>query len=1000
MSDEQSDLIAIVAMTGRFPGASSVEQLWEHLAAGRETVTFYPEQALRDAGVDEALLRDPAYVRARGVVARVEDFDPAFFGMSPREASYTDPQQRLFLECAWQLIERAGYDLACFAGSVGVYAGAAISSYLLNNLWGHARGAGGSLDPFHLVLANDKDHLTTRVAYKLGLQGPCVTVQTGCSTSLVAVHMACQALLSRECDMAIAGGVALNIPQATGYRYEPDSKSSPDGHTRTFDAAARGTVQSEGVALVLVKRLDDAVRDGDTIYAVVRGTATNNDGAAKVSYTAPSVGGQADVIRTAQLLAGVSADSIEYVECHGTATAMGDPIEVAALTQAFRATTARTQFCAVGSIKSNAGHMDTAAGAAGLIKAALALHHEAIPPSLHFATPNPEIDFAASPFFVATEHRAWPRREASPRRAAVSSFGVGGTNAHVILEEAPVVAASDPSPRWQLLLVSARSEAALGRATEALRAHLAQHPELPLADVAYTLQAGRVPFAHRRAVVCADTADAIAALGALSPQRAFTRHSPNERPVAFLFPGQGPAYAGMGAALYAREPVFRAAIDRCAALAAPHLGRDLAATFASPAAVAADAEAQVAQPVLFAFEYALAQLWRSWGVQPRAYLGHSMGEYVAATLAGVFELADAMRVIVLRDRLIQNLAPGAILTVLLGADEALPALAADVAITAYNGPGIYSISGPAAAIDALAGELAARGTVHSRLAVSHVSHCPIVEPIVDELRAILAPVALRAPTTPYLSNLTGRWITAAEATDPEYWVRHLRAPVRFSEGVDQLLGDESWILLEVGPGRTLASLIHPHDRGADQVVLASLPQPQAHQHEVELVLQALGKLWGAGGQIDRTALHGGARRRRVVLPTYAFEHQRCWIEPAARAATHAPAPVIELAAARAEPRVAPDPAVELTAAQEVIAELWTELLGVPRVALHADFFDLGGNSLLGIQLHTRIKEQFDVDLSLKALLERSTVAGMAALVERIILDELEPDQADQEGVAS
>jgi phthiocerol/phenolphthiocerol synthesis type-I polyketide synthase E len=992
-SEDQLDLIAVIGMSGRFPGADSVEQLWKNLSEGRETVRFFSDEELGAAGVAEQTLSDPKYVKARGVVDEVEMFDPAFFGMSPAEAAYTDPQQRLFLECAWELFERAGQVPDGQPGTVGVFAGSAMSSYLLNNLWPN-RELVQAVDPYHLVLANDKDHLTTRLAYKLNLKGPCVTVQTGCSTSLVAVHMACQALLNWECDMALAGGVALNIPQITGYLYEEANKSSPDGHTRTFDARALGTVQSEGAALVLLKRLEDALQDGDTIHAVVRGSAINNDGAAKVSYTAPSVDGQAAVIRAAHMLAGAPAESIQYVECHGTATPMGDPIEVAALTRAFRAGTSREQFCAIGSLKTNVGHMDTAAGAAGFIKAALALEHACIPPSLHFEAANPQLDLARSPFFVNAQRREWDRGDQPRRRAGVSSFSVGGTNAHVVLEEPPPVPPSDAAPEWQLIQLSAKTESALEQATRDLRRHLQEHAQANLADIAYTLQVGRRAFEHRRVVVCRDGEDAVATLKTLPPQRVFTRHSDRERPVVFLFPGQGPQYEGMGSELYAREGIFRESFDRCAQLLAGI--HDISAAVRASGAAAGASERELSQPQLLAFEYALSQLWLSWGVKPEAHLGHSMGEYVAAVLAGVMDLADALRVVALREKLLQRLPGGAILTVVLRGQEELPPLPPRVAVTAFNGPALYSISGPLEGIEALQEELQRREIVHNRMPVSLVSHCDLVDPILDAFRGVIGQVPLQRPHTPYLSNVTGTWITGEQATSPDYWVRHLREPVQFSRGLSQLLERSPSIFLEVGPGRALGSLVHQHHGGSQQVVLASLPQTEAAQSEAELVLQALGKLWAAGGRLDPRALHGSSRRSKVVLPTYPFERQRCWIEPPR------PEPslrktngvghhhdngvgAVRLGAATAEG--AAEPAT--TESQERIMQLWQELLGIPRIQLHEDFFDLGGNSLLGIQLHTRIKEQFEVEIPLKELLQNATIAGMAQVVELTILKEIE-----------
>ncbi|HYX24301.1 MAG TPA: type I polyketide synthase, partial [Thermoanaerobaculia bacterium] len=691
--------VAIIGMAVRFPGAASLERFWENLRDGVESVSFFGDEELLAAGVDPALLRDPAYVRARAVVDGVEDFDAAFFGFTPREAAVMDPQHRLLLECAWEALEDAGYDPERAGGRTAVYAGSGTSSYLFANLLPNAPLL-AAVGPLQAMLLNDRDFLATRLSYKLGLKGPSLLVQTACSTGLAAVHVASQGLLSGESDLALAGAVSIALPAKEGYLYEEGGIASPDGHCRAFDAAAGGSVVGNGAGVVVLKRLADALADGDRVYAVIRGSAVNNDGAARVGFTAPSVEGQAEVITESLLMAGVEPASIAYVEGHGSGTALGDPIEVTALVQAFAAA-GGTDACALGSVKSNVGHLNTAAGLAGLVKAVLALQHATIPPSLHFARPNPQCDFG--PFHVPTRALPWPA-ERSPRRAAVSSFGLGGTNVHAVLEEAPAAEPSGPSRPWQLLTVSARTETALDAACRRLADRL-ESEDLNLADVAFTLQRGRKAFAKRRAVVCRDRAEAVAALRAGRGARGGFEGS--ERPVVFLFPGLGDHAVGMGRGLYESEPVFAAEVDRCAAILAPHLGVDLRdVLFAEPGPRPASdlrtllrrnaapldeagqrlARTEYAQPAVFVVEYALARLLLSWGVRPQAMIGYSLGEYVAAALAGVLSLEDALALVAGRAKLIQELPAGAMLAVPLPESEVGPLLNEDLSLAATNGP--------------------------------------------------------------------------------------------------------------------------------------------------------------------------------------------------------------------------------------------------------------------------------------------------------------------------
>lgn len=881
-SEIMQQAIAVIGMSGRFPGAQNIEAFWQNLRDGIESISVFTDQQLITAGVDPDTLHQPNYVRAGAVLDDIDKFDASFFGYSPREAQITDPQQRLFLECAWEALEDAGYICESYKGAIGVYAGLSNNTYALFNVYPSydlLQGKGG----LPLAIGNQPDFLSTRVSYKLGLRGPSLTVQTACSTSLVAVHLAIQGLLTQECDIALAGGISIRVPQEVGYLYQEGGISSPDGHCRAFDEEALGTVNGNGLGLVVLKRLEDALTDGDAIHAIIRGSAINNDGALKTGYMAPSVQGQAAVIAEALAISGISPETVSYIEAHGTGTALGDPIEVNALTRAFRLTTSKRGFCALGSVKTNIGHLSTAAGIAGLIKTVLSLKHKQIPPSLHFRKPNPQIDFASSPFYVNQELADWPDSQ-SPRRAGVSSFGFGGTNAHVVLEEAPLHEASGPSRAWQLLMLSTKTTTTLERATTRLAEYLQQHPDVPLADVSYTLQVGRHGFTHRRFLLCSDRQDAANALQVRDPQRVSTAVVPTHTwPIVFMFPGAGGQHVDMGRELYQAETTFREQVDRCAELLLPNLKCDLRSWLYPSKEQVQEAALRLQQPslalpALFVVEYALAQLWMAWGVRPQAMIGHSLGEYTAACLAGVFSLEDALALVALRGRLFERLPDGAMLSVPLPKEDVSPLLGQDLSLAAVNGPSFCVVSGHSRAVEALHKALATRGIEARLVPVAMAAHSEMVTPILDEFSDFVSSLPLHSPRIPYVSTVSGTWITPVEATAASYWRKHLRQTVLFADGIWTLTHDQQQILLEVGPGRTLCSLVAQQRK--DCLALASLPHPQDHQADEVSLLTTLGRLWLAGASVDWSGFYRGERRHRVALPTYPFERQRHWMEAA------------------------------------------------------------------------------------------------------------------------
>ncbi|NEO38502.1 MAG: SDR family NAD(P)-dependent oxidoreductase [Moorea sp. SIOASIH] len=882
--------LAVIAMSGRFPQAEDTNQFWQNLKDGVESISFFSEQELLKSGVKAELLDNPNYVKARAVMSDIDLFDANFFGYSPKEAEEMDPQQRLFLECAWETIERGGYNPDTYEGLIGVYAGVGMNDYLLRNLYPN-HDPDNPVNSYQLMISSDKDFLATRVAYKLNLRGPAVNVQTACSTSLVAVHMACQSLLNGECDLALAGGVSIHIPQKAGHLYREGMILSPDGHCRTFDAKAKGTIPGDGVGIVLLKRLNNAIADGDSIQAIIKGSAINNDGSLKVGYTAPSIEGQAAVISEAHAVAGVDPETISYIEAHGTGTELGDPVEIAALTQAFQYSTQNKGFCAIGSLKSNIGHLDAAAGVAGLIKTILALKHKLLPPTLHFEQPNPKIDFVNSPLYVNTTLSEW-KTNGTPRRAGVSSFGIGGTNAHVILEEAPEPIKKENSPERpvHLLTLSAKTPKALTQLVSRYHNYFETHQESAIADICYTANTGRAHFNHRLAVIASNQQELLEKLKTHQATEPVTEIFSGEVPgtriaqVAFLFTGQGSQYVNMGRQLYETQPVFRQGIDECSQILESYLEKSLLEVIypQNPEDIETSSlldQTGYTQPALFAIEYALAQLWQSWGIKPDVVMGHSVGEYVAATVAGVFSLEDGLKLIAMRGQLMQKLPAGGKMVSVMASESKVRHLIIPyqerIATAAINGPESIVISGEVEAIDTIVNNLKLAGIKTKELQVSHAFHSPLMEPMLAEFEAVAKEITYSKPRISLISNITGSIADDSIAT-AKYWINHILQPVKFAQSMESLHQQGYKLFLEIGPKPILLGMGR---QCLPEEVGVWLPSLRPGVEEWQQMLSSLGQLYVQGAKIDWLKFDQNYSRQKVALPTYPFQRKRYWLDP-------------------------------------------------------------------------------------------------------------------------
>ena len=975
--------IAIIGIALRVPGASTVEVFWDNMRDGVESVTRFTRDELCAAGIPDELLDQKSYVRACPTISDVEMFDAEFFGLKPSEAAMMDPQHRLFLECAWEALERAAHDPARFAGLIGIYGSCFMNKYLPLNLYTNdafLRSPGA----YFARNFNDKDFLAGRAAYFMNLRGPVVTVQTACSSSLVATHIASQALLTRECDMALVGAATINLPAKSGYLALDGTMLSTDGTCRPFDADACGTLFGNGAAFVVLRRLSDALADGDRVHAIIRGTAISNDGGHKISFTAPNADAQTAVIATAQAVAGVSPDTIGYVEAHGTGTLLGDPIEVAALTAAFRQGTSRRGFCGLGSAKANVGHLDAAAGVIGLIRAALAIERAIIPPQANYRAPNPQLHLESTPFFIPAAPVAW---SSAPRRAGVSSFGVGGTNAHVVLEQAPARSRSNhalaAAPVEQLLVVSARSAASVEASCTQLAAMLERDPEVRLPDVARTLAEGRRRFAARRFAIGGDDDAAAAALRRPGPTAEFGHHG--ERQVVFMFPGVGTQYPDMALGLYDQESVFRAQVDACAEIIGDRLGMDLR-RFLFPSRVAGPPLDPESVPhvlaAIFTIEYALARLWMSWGVMPAAMIGHSLGEYIAACLAEVLTLDDALDLTIRRGRIFDAIPDGRMMGVALPVDQLMPLLGESVWLGAINAPTLSLVSGRKDALAALERALSARGVTCRPLPIRMASHSGLLDPFLAPFTEVVASYRRSAPKLPYGSCVTGTWITASEATNPAYWARQLREPVQFARLAATLREQPSRILLEVGPGQTLTSLIGAQGVQPAQTAVPSMRRADMAISDRAAALTAAGRLWQHGIELDWERLRGGLPAHRVALPTYPFQRKRHWIDAGYPTGPGLTSRLPQAPATTGEPTEAsPAPAPVARSREAVVARIWCDVLGMSEIGIDDDFASIGGHSLLAAQVAMQLRAELACEIASVDVYLAPTIRQLAALLD-------------------
>ncbi|HLK28592.1 MAG TPA: amino acid adenylation domain-containing protein [Puia sp.] len=990
--------IAVIAMAGRFPGANNVQELWEILKQGKETVSFFSEEELSPFIADD-IKKDPDYVRARGVIDGVAEFDSSFFNINPKLAQLMDPQQRIFLQIAYEALETGGYVPEKYDGLIGVFAGSGNNTYYTNNVIPNTELV-SRVGSFNVMTVNEKDYVASRTAYELNLKGPAVSVYSACSTSLLAIAQAVESLRKGQCDIALAGGVAITTPIKSGHIYQEGAMLSKDGHCRSFDENAQGTVFSDGAGIVLLKNLEDAQKDGDKIFAVIKGAGVNNDGGGKGSFTAPSAEGQAGAISMAIEDAGISPSTITYVEAHGTATPLGDPIEIEGLNIAFGKQD-KKQYCAIGSIKSNMGHLTPASGVAGLIKTSLSLYYKKLLPSINFNKPNPNIDFANSPFFVNTELKDWNTN--GKRRAGVSSFGVGGTNVHVVLEEFENKKIETSASRpVQLINWSAKTNNSRDAFAKKLSAYLQSAENINLADIAYTLQTSRQNFSSRRFVIASDKNELIEKLNAssVSPTES-NQLKENIDEVVFSFPGQGSQYVNMGIDLYKHESVFKNAVDECAEILKRTLNEDIRNVIYSSSSNT-EAEEKInntyyTQPAIFVIEYAMAKLWMSWGIKPSAFIGHSIGEFVAAHLAGVFSLEDGLRLIATRGRMMSEMPRGSMLAVRAEFEKIKSLLSDDLSLAVINSPGSCVVAGPTPSTEILSKKLSELNISNKVLATSHAFHSIMMDPIVAPFEEIVKSVKLSLPKIPIVSTVTGKWMTDENATDPSYWAGHLRSAVRFADAVATLLEDERRLVLETGPKNVTASLVRQQAKKTT-VAISSLESIDG-QSEYYSTLKAIGQLWLNGIEIDWNKFYSEEKREKLILPSYAFEKTVLWVDPVSRIPDQA-IPAINVETNNTQTIVTQNifPQNNIMRKDSLIQQIKEVLenasgIDVSEATPDMNFIEMGFDSLLLTQVALNLKKEFKLPITFRQLNEEySSLDALASFLDANLPQQAQPAQ--------
>jgi FkbH-like protein len=971
-----SDGIAIIGMAGHFPGAKNIDEYWDNIKNGVESISYFTYDDLLNKGVHKDLLDNPNYVYANGVCEDSDKFDSAFFGFTPKEADFMDPQHRLLLETCYEALEHSGYSSENYEGDISVFAGAGPNNYLLKNLIQHPELL-RTIGEFQTVINNDKDYLTTRVSYKLNLTGPSVDIQTACSTSLVAIHFACQSLLNHESDMALSGGVFIQTPRGMGYMHQNGSVFSSDGHCRPFDADASGMLFGEGSGIVVLKRLEDAIRDNDTIWSVIKSTAINNDGSQKAGYMAPSVEGQAKVIAMAQANADIHPGKITYIETHGTGTSIGDPIELGALSKVFSAGTDKKNYCAIGSVKANIGHLDAAAGVAGLIKATMALHYKLVPPSINFTKANPDLNIEESPFYVNTVLKEW-QSELYPRNAAVSSFGVGGTNSHAILQEWESVKSSPSLKKVHFLPFSAKSETALKASKLRLTEYLNSSSK-NIGDVAYTLQNGRTHHKYRSVGIANNKLE----INYTSGKQLF-----EDPKIVFMYTGQGSQYVSMAKGLYEEFHTFKETIDHSNLIFLKHFDFSLIDVLFGINDEQSVNNTAVAQPLLFVVQYALTKLLNEYGIEPDALIGHSIGEVTAACISGVYSFEDAFTIVVNRGKIMQSQLAGAMLSIHKPIDEIVPLLTEGIEIALNNAPNFCVVSGTLESISKFERLIQDKipGLQLSKLATSHAFHSYMMEPALDPFKKVFSDIQAGSINIPFISNLSGTWIHQEEATSPEYWAKHIRHMVNFKSGVEELLKESNTIFIEIGPGNTLSTFLTQFQSNKKIVSIPTIRHSKKDENDVAYFLNAISQVWINGGNINWSALYADETRMRIPLPTYPFERRKHWINPVipfsydisydeTSSQKISDNQNIDISIEDDDARIGIDneyiaPENEL---ERDLVVIWQELFGINKIGVIDDFFALGGHSLLAAQLINRINEKLSIELPLKVIFKASNI---------------------------